>query len=177
MTCSHDCDIKKDVVRNQLHFNKHKLHLIDSLVNEKELKDNLFRYVAFDYLLKVHDSEKNNDEFIEGFRNLSNNNRHMNEINALYKGIKNIQPNKKIPNVPVSDFDGNQITLPEIAKNTKTVFYFWSGTDRMHFENIQRRILIWIIGKLYWRIQDLTNRSNIVPQISTNLPRHLSFIL
>ncbi|MGS0523977.1 hypothetical protein ACU8V7_01050 [Zobellia nedashkovskayae] len=58
MTCSHACAIKNNVVRNQLHFNEHKLHIIDSLVQEKELKDNLFRYVAFDYLLKVHDSEK-----------------------------------------------------------------------------------------------------------------------
>ena len=141
MTCSHACSIKNNVVRNQLHFNKHKLHLIDSLVQEKELKDNLFRYVAFDYLLKVHDSEENNEEFISGFRELSNNNRHMNEIDALYEGIKNIQPKKEIPNVVVTSTNGTTLTMREIAaKNNKTVFYFWSATDRMHFENIKRRI-------------------------------------
>ncbi|MGP1994389.1 transaldolase [Zobellia laminariae] len=141
MTCSHACAIKNNVVRNQLHFNKHKLHIIDSLVQEKELKDNLFRYVAFDYLLKVHDSEKNNEEFIAGFRELSNNNKHMGEIDALYEGIKNIQPKKEIPNVAVTSITGDTMTLKQIAaKNNKTVFYFWSATDRMHFENIKRRI-------------------------------------
>ncbi|NNE77800.1 MAG: transaldolase [Pricia sp.] len=140
MDCSHGCMKNKDVVRNQLHFNKHKLRLIDSLIEEKELKDNLFRYVAFDYLLKVHDTEKNNDAFIEGFRELSDNNRHMAEIDALYEGIKNIQPNKKIPDVQVSDVEGNRVSLQEIAKDNKTVFYFWSGTDRMHFENMKRRV-------------------------------------
>jgi len=139
MTCSHACGIQNNVVRNQLHFNKHKLNLIDSLVEEKELKDNLFRYVAFDYLLK-HDSEKNNENFIKGFHELSSNNRHMEEIDALYEGVKNIQPNKTIPNVDVFGFDGNKISMREIAKDHKTVFYFWSGTDRMHFENIKRRI-------------------------------------
>ncbi|MBU2946146.1 transaldolase [Zobellia uliginosa] len=141
MTCSHACSIKNNVVRNQLHFNKHKLHIIDSLVKEKELKDNLFRYVAFDYLLKVHDTEENNEEFIKGFRELSVNNKHMGEIDALYDGIKNIQPKKEIPNVSVSTTNGDIMTLKEIAaKNRKTVFYFWSATDRKHFDNINRRI-------------------------------------
>jgi len=139
MTCSEKCEIKNDMVRNNLHFNKHKLKLIDSLVQEKELKDNLFRYVAFDYLLK-HDSEKNNEDFIDAFHKLSSNNRHMDEIDALYESIKNIQPNKKIPAVQVHDIVGKQVSLQEIAKNKKTVFYFWSGTDRKHFENIKKRI-------------------------------------
>ncbi|WP_276167083.1 transaldolase [Zobellia alginiliquefaciens] len=141
MTCSHACSIKNNVVKNQLHFNKHKLHIIDSLVQEKELRDNLFRYVAFDYLLKVHDSEENNEEFISGFRELSHNNRHMDEIDALYEGIKNIQPKKEIPNVSVTNTNGEVLTMKQIAaKNNKTVFYFWSATDRMHFDNINRRI-------------------------------------
>ncbi len=139
-TCSHKCAIKNDVVRNQLHFNRHKLNLIDSIVEEKELKDNLFRYVAFNYLLEVHDSEKNNEAFIEDFHKLSNNNRHSEEIDALYEGIKNIQPNKKVPDVIVSDINGNNVSLNQIAKNNITVFYFWSGTQRLHFENIKKRI-------------------------------------
>lgn len=140
MSCIRDCDIEQRIVRNPLHFNKHKMRIIDSLIEEKELKDNLFRNVAFDYLLKVHDSEKNNDEFIRGFRKLSSNNRHIKEINALYEGIKNIQPNKRIPSIQVLDVNGNKVSLPEIAKDKNAVFYFWSGVDRRHFENIKQRI-------------------------------------
>ena len=138
--CSNDCDDDELIARNNLHFSKHKLHIIDSLVAEKELKDNLFRNVAFDYLLKVHDSEENNEQFINGFHELSSNNRHIEEINTLYEGIKNIQPNKTIPGIQVLDFDGNKISLPEIASDNNTVFYFWSGIDRKHFENIKKRI-------------------------------------
>lgn len=142
MTCKHNCDIKNGVVHNQLHFNTHKLNIIDSLFTERELKDNLFRYVAFDYLLNAHDSEKENDEFIDDFHQLSDNNRHMKEIETLYQGIKNIRPNKKIPDIQVSNVEGELVSLREIAqgKENKTVFYFWSGTNRVHFENMKRRV-------------------------------------
>lgn len=142
MSCKHKCNIKNGVVHNQLHFNKHKLTVIDSLFTEQELKDNLFRYVAFDYLLNGRDSEKDNEEFIENFHQLSDNNRHMEEIDALYEGIENIQPNKKVPDVQVSNVDGEVVSLREIAqgKENKTVFYFWSGTNRGHFENMKRRV-------------------------------------
>ncbi len=140
MTCTHDCAIKKGMVRNPLHFNMHKLQLIDSLVKEKDLRDNLFRYVAFNYLLNVNDAEENNEKFIESFHKLSDNNRHMQEIDALYEGIKNIQPHKEIPDVAVYDLDGNTISLRDIAGEKKTVFYFWSGSNRNHFEHIKRRV-------------------------------------
>ncbi|EAR00375.1 TlpA family protein disulfide reductase [Maribacter sp. HTCC2170] len=141
MSCSHGCDIKDKMAKNHLHFNKHKLKLIDSLVEEKELKDNLFRNVAIDYLLKVHDSEANNKIFIEVFHALSGNNRHIDEIDGLYEGIKSIQPNKRIPNIEVSNFDGEKVSLQRIAKDNKTVFYFWSGANKKHLEDMSNRVI------------------------------------
>ena len=142
VTCSEKCAIKNDVVRNQLHFNLHKLQLIDSLVQEKELKDNLFRYVAFDYLLYVHDEKENNEAFIKRFHELSDNNRHMREIDALYDGIRNVQPDMQMPDVHVYDIDGSSVSLREIALDSekKTMFYFWSGTNRNHFDFLKKRI-------------------------------------
>ncbi|MCP4974963.1 MAG: redoxin domain-containing protein [Maribacter sp.] len=141
MSCSYGCDIKDKMVKNHLHFNKHKLKLIDSLVEEKELKDNLFRNVAYDYLLKVHDTEANNKIFIEVFHALSGNNKHIDEIDDLYEGIRNIQPNKRIPNIVVSDFNGEKVSLQNIAKNKKTVFYFWSGSNKKHLESMSKRVM------------------------------------
>ena len=140
MTCSHGCNIKDNMVKNHLHFNKHKLKLIDSLVVEKELKDNLFRNVALDYLLKVHDTEENNKIFIDVFHALSGNNRHISEIDDLYEGIKNIQPKKRIPNVEVANLNGEKISLQQIAKNKKAVFYFWSSSNKRHFNDISKRV-------------------------------------
>jgi len=141
MSCSIGCDIKDKMVKNHLHFNKHKLKLIDSLVEEKELKDNLFRNVAYDYLLKVRDTEANNKIFIEVFHALSGNNKHSAEIDDLYEGIRNIQPNKRIPDIEVSNFNGEKVSLQNIAKNNKTVFYFWSGSNKKHLENMSKRVM------------------------------------
>jgi len=140
MGCAKECEIIEGQVKKQLHFNEHKLHLIDSLVSEKELKDNLFRYVAFDYLLKVHDYSENNKRFISKFHELSKNNRHLNEIDELYQGIESLQPEKLVPNVYVANIQGDTISLRDIAKEGKTVFYFWSGVDKSHFENIRVRV-------------------------------------
>jgi len=140
MGCSSECQIKNSKAQNQLHFNEHKLALIDSIVTGKELKDNLFRHVAFNYLLKVQDVSENNQHFITKFHEFSKNNRHSNEIDELYEGIENIQPKKVIPEVYVSSTTGEKVSLREIAKKGKTVFYFWSGVDKRHFENIKERV-------------------------------------
>ncbi|MCK5443272.1 MAG: transaldolase [Maribacter sp.] len=141
MSCSSNCNIKDKMVKNHLHFNKHKLKLIDSLVEETELKDNLFRNVALGYLLKVRDTEENNQIFIRVFRALSGNNRHIEEINDTYEGIRNIQPNKKIPNVQVINLIGEKMSLQQIAENKKVVFYFWSSTYKKHFNDISKRVV------------------------------------
>ncbi|GAB5474370.1 MAG: thioredoxin family protein [Maribacter sp.] len=139
-TCASSCEIKGGHVRNQLHFNRHKLSLIDSLVQENELKDNLFRNVAFNYLLAANDTEKNIESFITDFHLRSGNNRHIKEINELYEGIQNVQPKKKIPNVLVSNMAGEKISLQDISKDGKVVFYFWTGDDRGHFKSILKRV-------------------------------------
>jgi len=139
-SCANNCDKNgKEVVHNKLHFNRHKLHLIDSLVKEPELKDNLYRNVAIDYLLMAHDSELNNRTFIDDFHKLSNNNRHSSEINNLYQSIQNLQPNKEIPNLKVYNSNASEILLKDISKRKKTVFYFWSRNNKRHFKRITKR--------------------------------------
>lgn len=140
MGCMEDCEKTKGKTNKQLHFNEHKLHLIDSLVDEKELRDNLFRYVAFDYLLKARDYSENNKRFIGKFHELSKNNRHLNEIDELYQGIESLQPEKSVPDLYVASIKNDTISLRDIAKNGRTIFYFWSGVDKRHFDNIKTRI-------------------------------------
>lgn len=142
MGCKYGCHGKHaEIVQNKLHFNQHRLKLIDSLVKTKNLRDNLFRSVAIDYLVNVHDTEDNNRIFIDDFHRYSSNNKHSSEIEAVYEGVKNMQPSKKLPQVYVMDNSGQRIPLQEIAEREKnTVFYFWSGTQKRHFENISRRV-------------------------------------
>jgi hypothetical protein len=140
MQCMENCETHDQTIDSYLHSNMHKLGLIDSLITEKELRDIVFRHVAMDYLLRVQDNEDNNRKFIETFHKLSGNNRHLNEIDDLYKAVMNIQPNKALPNIVLQSTEGDKITLREIAKDKNVVFYFWSATQRGHFDNIVQRI-------------------------------------
>ncbi|WP_297793450.1 transaldolase [uncultured Eudoraea sp.] len=139
MDCEKGCNTGKKMVKNHLHFNQHKLKLIDSLIKENELRDNLFRNVAMDYLLK-YDTEENIEIFIKEFHQLSGNNRHIHEINNLYDGIRNLQPQKELPELIVSDFEGNQVSIKDLGKDRKVVFYFWSAPEKRHFSNMIKRI-------------------------------------
>ncbi len=139
MSCKDACSINKDVVGNQLHFNRHQLKLIDSLVTADELRDNLFRTVAFDYLLK-YDSEENLEVFMTDFLSRSENNRHLSEIEALSEAIRNLSPNHQLPDLMVESADGSIQSLKELAGSGPVVFYFWSGPQQHHLANITRRV-------------------------------------
>jgi len=149
MNCVDECDAHPKLYTRQLHYNKYKLKLIDSLVIEKDLRNNLFRFVAMDYLLNTHRNNLDSDTFIKKFHNLSDNNKHISEIDKLYESIKNLQPNLKIPNLPVYDINGEKVFLQDICKGKNTILYFWSGKQQKHFNNIVKRV------------NKLSNRKNV----------------
>ncbi|BDW94262.1 transaldolase [Muricauda ruestringensis] len=140
--CLEDCtsDNKEPVV-DRLHFNKHKLALVDSLVHQVELRDILFRNVAMDYLLREHKTSEEASAFIEKFKKLSSNDQHKEEIDLLYKGIKNLQPNTALPNLLVKNMNNEEVSIKELANNKKnTVFYFWTAEQKRHFRNVNQHI-------------------------------------
>ncbi|AKA36534.1 TlpA family protein disulfide reductase [Flagellimonas lutaonensis] len=140
MACSKNCGMEKLKSKDHLHYNKHKLYLVDSLITEEELRNNLFRNVAMDYLLKEHKSNEDCDKFIQKFTKLSTNDEHIAEINDLYQGIQRLQPFSSVPNVTVANTTGEQIALKDISKGQKTAFYFWTGTQKGHLRNVNRQI-------------------------------------
>ena len=140
MTCSEDCNKIDGHVENHLHFNRHQLKTIDTLVKEKELRDNLFRNVAINYLLRENSAPDSNKVFIDEFQKISGNNMHIEEIEKLYQDIRNIQPNSPVPEIDVLSMEGDTISLPSLTKDKNVVFYFWSATDKNHYENIFSRV-------------------------------------
>ncbi|WP_445385189.1 TlpA family protein disulfide reductase [Robiginitalea sp. IMCC44478] len=139
MGCRKSCSDMKGTISNQLHFNRHQLKLIDSLVKQETLRDNLFRTVAFDYLLK-NDSDENYALFMEDFHNLSGNNRHLQEINDLSEGIRSLRPDNELPDLNLYNTLGEEVSLRDISKNDEVVFYFWTGPQPRHLKNITRRV-------------------------------------
>lgn len=142
MNCKSACETEIETVINQLHFNQHRLILIDSLFPSGELRDNLFRTVAFDYLLK-HSNGAQVDEFMKSFNAVSSKNRHSEEIRDLSSAIQKLAPGSPVPNLKVFGADEKEVLLGEISPGTNkeaVVFYFWSGKEPRHLETLNTRI-------------------------------------
>lgn len=143
MNCQNTCESEIATDFNQLHFNKHRLTLIDSLFDDGELRDNLFRTAAFDFLLK-HSNGAQVEDFMKSFEAVSGNNRHSKEIRNLSSAIENLAPGSPIPNLSVFSPDGKEVRLAEISPGNgkeAIVFYFWSGREPRHLEALNSRIL------------------------------------
>ena len=142
MACYQNCGMEDFTSpKNKLHLNNHKMGMIDSLVKEENLRDNLLRNVAMDYLLKVHMANEECEKFIQDFERLSSNTAHIEEIKHLYKGIQGLQPNSELPHLTLEDAEGNVTTLKEISKHHKhTVFYFWTADQKRHFRNVVKHV-------------------------------------
>lgn len=138
-SCLTDCAKKNKKIEESLHYHMHKLHLIDSLTKEPNLRDNLFRNAAYDYLLDDH-NPLNNQEFIAEFNHLSKNNKHGEEINNLYDGIQDLQTGKTMPQIELVKRDGSTTMTDSLHQNQKTVYYFWSVNQRNHMKNINKRV-------------------------------------
>ncbi len=140
MDCMKNCGTGEKPVSSHLHFNKHKLYLVDSLVEEQELRDLLFRNIAMDYLLKEHEANQECQLFIDKFRILSNNEEHKEEITHLYTGIQSLQPERDLPNLILTNLADEEVTLKDISKGKTTVFYFWTGSQKRHFKNVTAHV-------------------------------------
>lgn len=139
-SCLKKCGANIDNPKNYLHLNKHKMALIDSSIKQEELRNNLFRSVAMDVLLKEHSINEECKDFLKSFETLSTNSAHHQEVRQIYESIGNLQPNKEIPDVNLISFNNQTKKLKHITGRGKAVIYFWSGSQKRHFRNIVKHI-------------------------------------
>lgn len=139
LNCNDKCP--QPIEKNQIvHFNKHKLIVVDSLNIDKRLKDNLFRNIAIQYYIKSRDSRDNIEDFHNAFSKYSAYNIHFNEIEDVYQNILNLQPKKEVPSIEIVSYQGIRTDLRQISQNKKVVLYFWSPSYESTFYKIQERV-------------------------------------
>lgn len=138
--CLQGCD-RDTIVHKRLHFNRHKIAMVDSLVVAKDLRDFLFRSFTLDYLLKEHSPGPESDAFVDNFRALSSNEGQKAEISQLYTAISNLQPGSKLPDLLLRDTGNKEVHLRDLVEGEgHTVIYFWTASQKMHFNNVGKQI-------------------------------------
>lgn len=142
--CKNRCKEDKLPVDKTLHFNLHKLKLIDSLIVSKEIRDNLYRNTAFAYFKKDH-NHYNNERFIEAFNKYSKDNKYAKEVAEVYNAIKNLRQGRVLPDVALVNTEGSEVNIDTLASlaykgHPHTVYYFWSLNQRNHMININLKV-------------------------------------
>ncbi|QLE02568.1 hypothetical protein HX109_13730 [Galbibacter sp. BG1] len=139
-SCKDKCDGDIDRIQNSLHYSIHKLKLIDKAITEnKTIRDNLNRNVAFTYLLGGH-SVASNEKFIDSFNKYAGNNQHIEEVTDFYENVQNLQKGLTLPPIHLVDIKGNKITMDSTTYAKNTVFYFWNFHQKSHQANVLNRI-------------------------------------
>ncbi|MCM5663344.1 TlpA family protein disulfide reductase [Galbibacter mesophilus] len=137
--CAKKCE-DVDNLEKSLHYSIHKLKLInDKVAENKTIRDNLNRNVAFTYLLGDN-SVDNNEKFIDSFNKYASDNQHIEEVTDFYKNVQNLQKGLTLPSIRLVDMEGNKITIDSTAYEKNTVFYFWDINQKNHRVNVLNRI-------------------------------------
>ncbi|TRZ45191.1 TlpA family protein disulfide reductase [Robertkochia solimangrovi] len=122
-----------------LQFFVHKLDLIDSLLSKDAIKEDLFESTALSYF-KVDHNNLNNKAFIDHYHTVSQHEEKQHIIDNIYHSIVNLQPGKTVPTLTFVDMEGDLREIDSLHYPERTVYYFWSMSQKNHTKNIRKQI-------------------------------------
>ena len=123
---------------DKIDFQIDRLNTANDLISDNEIKSKLFRFLAFEVLLKnKHIYEKS--KFINEFIKISNFESINNEVDELYKNQKRLKPGNIFPQVYFVNQNGSILDITTDNK-TKKVLFFWSYDQNSHLNAIHQKI-------------------------------------
>ena len=125
--------------KNNTDFNIKKLLIIDSKIDNTNLKNNLSRATAIEEILNFKNNELHN-KFIDYFKYVNTSEKYFDEIIQLYNGINKMGSGNILPNIKILNFKGEVKETKHEFKTGKTLIYFWSQTQMNHYRRVIKRI-------------------------------------
>ena len=125
--------------KNNTDFNIKKLLIIDSKINDINLKNNLARATAIEEILNFRNNEFH-EEFIDYYKYVNTSEKYLDEITKLYIDINKMQEGNLLPNVEIINFEGKITSSYSEFKDQKTFIYFWSQSQMNHYRRTIRRV-------------------------------------
>ena len=123
---------------DKIDFQIDRLNIINELISSDEIKSKLFRFLAFEVLLKnkyINEKSKFIDEFlkISNFENIND------EVDELYENQKKLSPGNNFPLVYFANQNGSILDITA-EKKSKKVLFFWSYDQNSHSNTIHQKI-------------------------------------
>lgn len=123
-----------------LKTNINKMKIADTLIKNSKLKDNILNNIAFTYLLEDQ-NVANNQKFLETYKKISTDKSKKNEITAICNAIQMLKVGNSLPEVMLTDINGNTISSNTVAK-PNTVFFFWTESAKSHLEAVHKKVMV-----------------------------------
>ena len=119
--------------RHALDYNLEKLRLIDSTVENDQIKNFALSQVTRDFIFNSTDAEASN-QVLAYYLERSNDDKGKEFMTSLVNASVSLHPGNMMPNTKVIDFENNVINLSEVITKP-TVVYFWSSNFKAHYRN------------------------------------------
>ena len=119
--------------RHALEYNLEKLRLIDSTIENPEIKNFALSQVTRDFIFNSSDADESN-EVLTSFLERSSDEDSKDFMTNLVNASNSLHPGNIMPNTKVIDFENNVIELSDVITKP-TVIYFWSSNFKAHYRN------------------------------------------
>ncbi len=128
----------KNISKNSFYQTYNKLILIDSLVQNQELKNSMLKNNAKRFFETCNNTQER-EKLLAQFLKTSTNEKHKEYIKQLTKKYQNLKLGNTIPNVLLTTTNSTYIDLHSII-NKPTVLYFWSLNAQNHNREIHKKV-------------------------------------
>ncbi len=134
----HDHSGTEEFSHKSLCYNLDRLELIDSLVENNEVKEYLLYYFAMRYL-PINKNETKNEKFLKSFLSKSNNEKHKETLASYIKSLNNLKEGLKLPQIDVINYNNEVVNLNSLVSKP-TVISFWSRILYNHFNDSHKML-------------------------------------
>ncbi|WP_203256960.1 TlpA family protein disulfide reductase [Hyunsoonleella ulvae] len=120
------------------YYNIDKMTAVDSLVSNKDIKNELLYHYTITFLSKNKNAE-DNDKVIAYFLSKSTDKKHNDFIVAYKESVSKLKPGEKFPDIQVRDLNNDVLNMNSVISKP-TVVYFWSHLYKKYFEDSHKRV-------------------------------------
>lgn len=124
---------------DKIDFQIDRINIINELISSNEIKSKLFRFLAFEVLLK-NTSMSEKSKFIDEFLKISTFESINDEVDELYENQKKLSPGNNFPLVYFANQNGSILDITG-EKKSKKILFFWSYDQNSHLNVIHQKIL------------------------------------
>jgi hypothetical protein len=124
--------------RADICYNLDRLDLIDSLVENKTIKDDLLSHFTMNFLSKSTDAA-NNTKMLNSYLSKAKDENGKVTMTRFAESLNKLNDNAQFPDINLTDYNGSEININTLIK-TPTVVCFWSQTFYEHFRGSHSKI-------------------------------------